>query len=388
WSFGTAFLSLFPTYAKDVLGGGEGVATLFLALFSVGIAVGSMLTEKLSRHRLELGVVPIGAAGMSVFCAVLFFIGQPWAADPTDLIGLGTFFSRPAGWFITATLLIISGFGGLYIVPLYTLIQQRSAPEERGRIVAGNNIVNALCMVGMSLLLMVLQQLGMNAPQIFGLLAVLNAIAAVYIFTQVPEFMIRFVVWMVSVVMYRVHVEGIEDLPKEGGCVVASNHVSYIDWIILGGAIPRPVHFVMDVSFAHLPVVRRFAKQEFVIPIASPKRDQITYDQAFVSIRKKLREGWTVGIFPEGRLTEDGEMDDFRHGIEKILERDPVPVIPVHLDGLWGSWFSRKDGPAMQKRPRRFWAPVTVTIGQPIAADQVTADGLFQAVSELASSSR
>jgi 1-acyl-sn-glycerol-3-phosphate acyltransferase len=383
WSFGTAFLSLFPAYAKGILGGNESLATLFLAAFSIGIAAGSMLCERLSRHRLELGVVPIGAVGMSVFCTDLFLVGEPWVADPENLIGLGAFFSQPAGWRIFFDLLAISTAGGLFIVPLYTLIQQRSPDGAVSRVIAGNNIINALFMVLTSLALIYLQGQGWTSPQIFGLLGLTNALVAVVVFTKVPEFLIRFVVWMLSNVMYRVRVEGQEHLPKTGGCLLVANHVSFVDWFILGGAIKRPVHFVMDRSFASLPVMRWFVRAEMVIPIASPKRDEVAYEQAFVSIRRKLREGWVVGIFPEGRLSKDGELDDFRAGFLKILARDPVPVVPVALNGLWGSWFSNQDGPALKRAPRRFWSRVFVTVGEPVPPEEVTAEGMRDKVLEL-----
>jgi len=383
WAFGTAFLSLFPPYAKDILGGGEGVATLFLAAFSCGIATGAIICERLSRHRLELGIVPIGAFGMSLFCGHLWYMGQPYPPDPDHLLTVSQFFAQPGGAVIFVDLLLIAIFGGIYIVPLYTLIQQRSAPDERSRVIAGNNIINSLFMVGMSGALIVLQGWKWDAPAIFGLLAISNAIASLYIFSKVPEFLMRFTAWTLSIVLYDVEVVGHENLPKEGGCVVVSNHVSYVDWLILAGAIKRPVHFVMDKSFAHLPIMKQIAGQEWVIPISSPKRDEVTYEQACGSIRRKLREGWVVGIFPEGHLTEDGQIDFFRHGIDKIIERDPVPVVPVAINGLWGSWFSREGGGAASSLPQRFRARRKNTIGEPVPAEDATAKVREDKVREL-----
>jgi len=372
WAFGTVFLSVFTPYTKNILGANETIATAFLAMFSIGIACGSMLAERFSKHRLELGIVPIGAAGMSLFCIDLYFVGIPWAA-PETLIGLSEFFTHGAAWRICIDLFLIATFGGLYIVPLYTLLQQRADDSNRSRLIAGNNIINAILMVAASLALMVGLQFYLEEPAVFLALGVLNLVAALFIFTQVPEFLLRFCLWMLVNVFYRVKVVGHENLPVDGPCVIAPNHVSYIDWMIVGGAIRRPVHFVMDVDFANLPLMRFFAKHEWVIPIASPKRDEVAYEQAFVTLRKKLREGWCVGIFPEGMITHDGDFNLFKRGVEKIVERDPCPVIPVAINGLWGSWFSRKDGLALKKRPRGWLSPIIITIGHPIPAEEVTA---------------
>lgn len=385
WAFGAMFVSLFPTYTKDLLQCNEQVATLFLALFSIGIASGSMLAERLSKHRLELGIVPIGAIGMSLFCGDLFLVGVPWVHAPVasnELLSLTQFLSEPIAWRITFDLFMIAVCGGIFIVPLYTLLQQRADDSSRSQIIAGNNIINSLLMVIASLSLMFM--LGpLNEPQIFGILALLNAVVALLVFSQLPIFLLRFAVWMLSNVFYRVKVVGHENIPDKQACVVAPNHISFIDWMLVAGAIKRPVHFVMDVSFANLPLMKLFARREWVIPIASPKRDEVAYEQAFVSIRRKLREGWLVGIFPEGMITHHGEMNEFKRGVEKIIERDPVPVIPVAINGMWGSWFSREGGKALGKRPRGWLSRVVITIGTPISPDQASAESIQMAVEEL-----
>jgi 1-acyl-sn-glycerol-3-phosphate acyltransferase len=385
WAFGSAFLSLFPVYAKNVLGGDPGVATSFLAMFSCGIAAGSLICSRLSRHRLELGLVPIGAAGMSLFCLDLFWVGQPWAVVDGQSLGMAGFLSTLAGWRILFDLFMVSAFGGMYIVPLYTLIQKRSDPAQRSRVIAANNIVNSFFMVAMSLALIAAQGLGLTPWQIFGILAVLNAIASLYIFWQVPEFLIRFLAWTLSNVLYRVNVVGRENLPEDGACVIAANHVSFVDFLVLGGALQRPTHFLMDASFTHYPFMGWFRKNEICIPIASPRRDPDAYAQAFVSVRRKLCEGRIVGIFPEGKLTSDGSLAPFKAGIEKIIDRDPVPVVPIAIHGLWGSWFSRKRGNAMAGRPRRFRAEITIQIGAPISPEHLTSTHLHTRVQSLLS---
>lgn len=378
WGFGASLLSLFPKYTLDVLGADETIATLFLAVFSIGIGVGSMLCEKLSRHRLELGIVPIGSFGMSFFALVLFAIGQPWAVDPDNLLTLVGFLSRPLGWVILIALTGIAASGGLYIVPLYTMIQQRSDDSERSRVIAGNNIINSAFMVAANLALVVLLT-QLTVTQIFAVLAVFNVLVAAYVYTVVPEFMLRFFAWMLSNVLYKVELKGIEHLPKDTRALMAGNHVSFVDWLVVMGAVQRPIRFVMYAGFAK-GIVGFLAQQARVIPIVGRKEDPALLKKAMDTISEELNGDWVVGIFPEGRITDNGDMYPFRGGIEAIVERDPTPVVPFAINGLWGSVFSRAPG---SKYPRGFRSPITITLGEPIAAADVTAAHVEAKVREL-----
>jgi len=382
WLYGAAFLTLFPVYAKDMLHGDEQVATLFLALFSVGIGLGSMLCEKLSRERLELGLVPIGAFGMSVFTLDLAWIGEPWAAG-AELYGpmwlLGSF----TGIRIMADMTLLALFGGFLIVPLYTLIQIRAEPSQRSRIIAGNNIINAFFMVGSSLMLIAMQAAELSIPVIFAIFAVLNAVVAIYMFTVVPEFMLRFCVWMLSNVLYRVKTTGMHNIPREGPAVLVCNHVSFVDWLIIVGAVKRPARYIMDQMYFDMPIANYFFRAGRAIPITSKKIDPESPQRALDQVSKELQEGWLVCIFPEGQITKTGEFTPFRAGIERIVAKDPVPVVPMALNGLWGSYFSRVDGKAMTKPFRRWWSRVWLTVEAPIPAEEVSAEGLQEVVHEI-----
>lgn len=373
WLFGSAFLSLFPPYTKDILHGTEGIATLFLALFSVGIGIGSMACERLSGDRLELGLVPLGSFGMSLFTAVLFVVGTPWgAAEP---IGVLDFLSRPLGWVIALSLVGLAVSGGFLIVPLYTLVQQRARDEVRARVIAGNNIVNAFFMVLGSVALVGLQGLGLDPVAVFAVLAVGNLLVALYMYSVVREFLLRFVAWVLSTLSYRVQVDGHDHIPTTGGCVLVCNHVSFIDWFIVMASVRRPPRFVMYRGIFEMPVMSFLFRQAGCIPIASRKEGEAALEQAFDRISQALEEGWVVCIFPEGRITHTGEMDTFRPGVERILARNPVPVVPMALNGLWGSFFSRKDGKAMSKPFRRApFARVHLTVGEAMPADTSAAD--------------
>ncbi|MEE9386160.1 MAG: MFS transporter [Nannocystaceae bacterium] len=388
WFFGAAFLSLLPTYCKDVLQGNEHAVTFYLSLFCVGIAAGSMLCERFSGRHLELGLVPLGSIGMTVFAADLFFVGtpSPEVLGPSVMLPFGDFISAPGRLRIGVDLALVAVFGGLYTVPLYTMIQQRSPASIRARIIAANNIINACFMVVSSLLIMAGLAAGLTLPELFLGLAVLNAVVAFYIYTIIPEFLLRFVVWMLTHLIYRVRVEGGEHLPLRGAGVIVANHVSFVDWMFIASVSPRPVRFVMHHGFMSIPLLRMFFRDAKIIPIAAAYEDAGLLGVAFDSIARELDAGELVCIFPEGKLTRDGRMNAFRGGIEKILQRSAVPVIPVGIAGLWGSWFSRwPDGRA---RPRlgKLGARIKLRIGQPLPprTPPVRADDLERIVGELA----
>ncbi len=383
WMFGAAFLSLFPAYTETTLGGDNTLATLFLALFSIGIAAGSAVCAKLSHERVELGLVPIGSVGMALFTADLWLIGTPWPA-PAVPMGVSELLSTFTGWRIAIDMLGLSASGGLLVVPLYALLQQRSKADERARVIAGNNIVNAFWTVVGTGVLMGLSTFGLSTTQIFGVLAVVTVAVSAYMYWVVREFALRFVVFLFSHVLYRIRVDGHDHIPDQGPAVLVANHVSFIDWFVLAAALRRPPRFVMAKVFHELPVVSVLFKQAGTIPIVSRKTDPQAMEAAFERIHEALQEGWLVLIFPEGKITDDGTLSDFRGGVERIIARDPVPVVPIALNGLWGSFFSRKGGPAMRKPfRRRPLSRIWVTVGEPVEAARASATTLQQAVSGL-----
>lgn len=386
WFFGAAFLSLFPTYGKEILRGDEGVVTLFLALFSVGIGIGSMLCERFSDRKLELGLVPLGTFGMTLFAADLYFASAPALAmqtAPDALFTASQLFSHLWFWRIVIDLVLIAVSSGFFIVPLYTLVQERSDAEYRSRIIAGNNIVNAFFMVVAAVFLVFLAAVGLNATQIFLILALMNLAVAIYIYTVLPEFLFRLICWIVANLIYRLTTVGRLNIPAEGPAVLVCNHVGFVDWLVISSASPRPVRFVMDHGIFKTPLLGRIFRRAKVIPIATAKEDPEILEKAFDQIAKELRDGELVCIFPEGRLTPDGRIQPFKPGIEKIIRQTPVPVIPMALQGVWGSFFSRAHGKAMSRPLRRFWSRITLNVGQAIAPEKVSAPLLQASVTGL-----
>ena len=385
WFFGAAVLALLPIYTKDVLRADAHVITFFLALFCVGIGIGSLLCDRLSRGTLELRLVPLGGIGMSLFAFDLFLAGVPQAeALPAGhLLGLGAFLSLPRSWRILADLCWLAVSSGLFVVPLNTLIQQRAAASQRSQVVAGANILSALFMACASGLLLALFALGLSVPQIFLVLSVLNAAAAAYVYRLVPEFFFRFVCWIIANCLYRLRTAGRENIPLEGPALLVCNHVSFIDWLIIASACKRPPRFVMYHGYFKLPLIGWLFRDVKVIPIAPAREDAQLMEAAFDRIAAELEAGEVVCIFPEGALTANGRLNRFRPGVEKMVRRTPVPVVPMALVGMWGSFFSRAGGAAMRRPFRRLWSRIQLVIDAPVPAEEVTADVLALRVAAL-----
>lgn len=370
WFFGATFLVQIPSYSQNVLGGDENLMSALLALFIIGISTGSLLCERLSGKQIEIGLVPFGAIGLTLFGLDLYFASP---ATPGVGVSVTDFLTSGQNWRIVIDLLLIGTFGGFYIVPLYALVQSRSAPDHRSRVIAGLNILNALFMVAAAILAMlILGPAGLAIPDLFLISALLNAAVAVYIFSLVPEFLMRFLVWLLIHTIYRVRVTGLERIPAEGPVIVVSNHVSFVDPLILGGMIRRPVRFVMHHKIYHIPVLKFIFQTGKAIPIAGRAEDPAILENAYRRIYEVLASGEVLGIFPEGRITSDGEIAAFKPGIEKVVAQEPAPVVPIALCNLWGSLFSRRD-PLHKRRPYKLWARIEMRVGLPIPAAEATA---------------
>ncbi|MCW7754350.1 MFS transporter [Desulfobotulus sp. H1] len=381
WFLGASYLTQFPNYTKTVLMGDNTVVTALLVAFSVGVGIGSMLCERLSGDRIELGIVPMGSLGITAG-GIALFLAVPAAAGK-EIIGFMDFLAQPAGVGVLVSLTLIGISGGLFIVPLYALLQKRAEPEQRARMIAANNIFNALFMVGSAFAgMLFLTLFKLSIPHYFLILAIMNGVVAVYVYGQVPEFMLRFAVYLLTHTMYRVRSEGLSHIPDEGGVVLVANHVSYVDALLIAGACRRPVRFVMEKAIYDLPGLNILFRAARTIPICSQKKNPEVFENAFASVAAELKEGNVVCIFPEGRLTRDGNMNPFRPGIGRILTDTPVPVVPVALQGLWGSFFSHQGKGAM-KFKGRFRSRVRLVAGPALSHETASAEILEKAVRDL-----
>jgi 1-acyl-sn-glycerol-3-phosphate acyltransferase len=379
WFYGALVLSQFPVFAKDYLHGDHSVFVLLLTVFSLGIGAGSLLCEKLSGRKVEIGLVPFGSIGLSLFGIDLYFASQHYTNTATvDAFAL---LAQPGTLRILADLLLLGIFGGFYIVPLFALIQTRCDPRHVARTIAGTNILNALFMVAAAGVAILLLRNGFTIPQMFLVTALLNAGVAVYIFGLVPEFLMRFLAWMLIHTAYRIRTMGADRIPEEGPAVLVCNHVSYVDALVIVAGSPRPIRFVMDHRIFKTPFLGWIFRTAKAIPIAPAKEDPWLMEKAFIDIAQALHEGDLVCIFPEGKLTSTGEMNEFKGGIAKITGRSKVPVIPMALRGLWGSVFTRDRTNLFERTfargPR---SKLSLAVGQPVAPDAATPEYLYEQV--------
>ena len=382
WFTGTLLTGNLPVYAERHLGGTQTLYVFALAVFSIGVGVGSLLCEKLSARTVEIGLVPLGAIGMSA-CIAHLALAPAIAAQGLDV---SSFLQQPGAWRVVADLAGIGLFSGFYVVPLFALIQSRTPRAELSRVIAGMNIQNAVFIVLAALGGVALQQLlGWSIPQVFIALGIASLVVAAWIFSIVPEFLMRFLSWLLVRALYRLKLHGIEKhVPDEGPALLVCNHVSYMDALILAASIPRPVRFVMYYRIFNIPVMRWIFRTAKAIPIAGAKEDPALMQRAFDEVDAALAEGELVCIFPEGALTKDGHIAPFKSGVERILARRPVPVVPMALRNLWGSMWCRRDSRLGRMRvPRRLRARVEVIAAAPVEGATATAASLEAQVREL-----
>lgn len=365
WALAALFVGLMVPFGITTLGGTSQTVTYLITCLAGGFIVGALTCSWLSRGVLELGVVPLGALGITVWSAALFIGGV--VAQPMLLHAyLGAaFVGMSLAW---------------YAVPLYALIYHRNEPSQTARVAARCDRISSALAVAAAAVLWVAYTNNWPAHWMFLTLAAMNAAVAFFIYAYMPEFALRFVVWLLAHVLYRVRVVGRDNLPLRGPAVLVCNHITFIDWLIIGSASPLPLRFVMHYSFMNIPVAKYLFKDAKIIPIAGAKEDPETLEKAFERISAALADNEIVCIFPEGKLTTDGKMNVFRPGIEKIVGRNPVPVVPMALVGMWGSMFSKNKDKRLGKR---IWSKVTLLVEPEIPAAQVTAADLEARVKRL-----
>ena len=371
WFLGATILSQIPIFVKHNIGENEALITLFLSVFTLSVAIGSIVSDKVADSSIELGIVPIGALGIS-FC--MFDMGIiDYANVLTKNLSLPEFLYEKALWPHYRVLLDIGGigfFGSFFIVPLYALLQHRSQNETCSRVIAANNVANSIFMVFSAIVAMALYQVGFKTTDIFIVISLMNIAICVYLFVLLPEFIIRLILWLLAKTIYTLKYQGRKNIPKTGPVLLISNHVSFIDWFIITAACQRPVRFVMDHTIFKVPFLNLIFKYTRSIPIAPAKEDPECKENAFKNIQHALSLNEVVCIFPEGQITHDGKLVYFKKGIERIITENDVIIVPMAINGLWGSFFSRYHGKAMSTIPIPRRRKIQVNIGEPILSKQ------------------
>src|ERR1022692_4147740 len=362
WFLGALFKMVLPDFGVQVLHASDTRVGLLWTVLAVGVGAGNLLAGRLSGDKVELGLVPLGSLTMA-------------------LAGFGIY-AAGGSYGLSVAALTIFGLGsGLFVVPLYAYMQQRAGRQEKGRVVAANNFYQTLAMLLASGLLLVFQE-RMGPAHIVLASAVLTVVATVYIVTVVPDFFIRFVLWLGTHTIFRIRIEGQENVPFRGPALVVANHMSHVDGFLVGASVQRFVRFMVWRPIYEMKALHWFLRKSNAIPVGNDgPRDLV---EAIRAARRELAAGHVVCIFAEGAISRTGNMLPFKRGMGKVVDGLDVPIIPVYLDRLWGSIFSFERGRFFWKWPKRISYRVTVSFGAPMPATSAAYE-VRQAIQELSS---
>jgi len=365
WFVGAVLQMNLLVYGRQLMGLSEMWLTVFQIVMCVGIGFGSWAAGRLSREQVELGLVPLGALGLAAFSLDLAFSFHSTLRTACDLACLGA-------------------SAGCFVVPMQAFVQARSPEAERGKFIAAGNVVSFAAILAASGFLWAWSGVfHLHAGQVFLVLSLMTLAVAVYIVWTLPDFLLRVVFYPVANIVYRIQVSGAENIPRRGGALLIANHVSYVDAILVTSAMSRLVRFVMHRSFYESPLLHPFVKIMGCIPISDSDRPRDLV-ASLKKARQAIQDGEIVCIFAEGAVTRHGQMLRFKKGFERIVQGLDAPIIPVHLDRVWGSVFSFEGGRIFYKWPRRLPYPITVSFGAPMPSDSSTA-AVRQSIVELGS---
>jgi acyl-[acyl-carrier-protein]-phospholipid O-acyltransferase / long-chain-fatty-acid--[acyl-carrier-protein] ligase len=350
-------------YGHDVLRVDELQISRLQSALAVGIGLGCLAAGYLSGGKIEYGLIPLGAIGMTFFGFLLSRLGHQILE-------------------VYIVLSLLGFFGGFYAVPLGALIQHRPAPEQKGGVIAAANL---LSFVGIAFATVAYQLFAgvahLQPQQIFLAGAIMTLAATLYTVFLLPDSLLRLALWMLTHSLYRIRVQGRDNIPERGGALFVANHMSWVDALLLIASTDRPIRFLMYEPIYKKPFLHPFARILGCILISSEQRPRDLVHSLRVATNA-IQAGEVVCIFAEGQMTRIGQMLPFRRGFERIMKGVDAPIIPVHLDNVWGSIFSYERGRFLWKMPRHIPYPVTVSFGMPMAPAS-TAFEVRQKVQEL-----
>jgi acyl-[acyl-carrier-protein]-phospholipid O-acyltransferase/long-chain-fatty-acid--[acyl-carrier-protein] ligase len=346
WFLGALLQLALVPFGREVLQVGDAAASRLYTPLAIGIAAGSMLAGRLSGQKIELGLVPLGSFGLGVFSLVFASVSS-YAAAAIALVALGL-------------------AGGFFAVPLNALIQQRPHDDEKGRVLATNNFINTVGILLASGVLMLADWGRISTSQLLSIAGVFTLLSSVYALVMLPDFLVRFVLWLATHSIYRIKIVGQPHIPQRGPALIIANHVSMVDGALIGACIQRFVRFMVYGPYYHTRGVHWLLSRMHAIPITAGDRASVT--GAIERARGELQAGHVVCIFVEGSISRTGNLLPFRRGFERMVSGLDVPIVPVYLDRVWGSIFSFKHGRFFWKLPERLPYPVTVAWGPPLPA--------------------
>jgi acyl-[acyl-carrier-protein]-phospholipid O-acyltransferase/long-chain-fatty-acid--[acyl-carrier-protein] ligase len=357
WFFtaGAVLTSEFAPLVSGQFDAGPHVVNLFLAVFSVMVALGSLVVNRLLKGEVSARYVPISALAMGLGLLDLWFSSEAFAPAVSGA-GVAEFLANPGSWRILADLVVVAFAGGIFIVPLYAILQVWTAPEQRSQVIAANNIVNAAVTVIVVALTSVLLASGVDVPGLIGALGIATLLVALVSIWLLPETLFKDLVRLVLRVLYRVEVHGGENMPQPGEpAVVVVNHLSFLDGALLGAFLPGRPTFAINTQIAQAWWVQPFLKLFEAFPIDP------TNPMAAKAMVRAVREGKTLVIFPEGRITVTGALMKVFDGPGMVADKAHAPIVPVRLDGPQYTPFSRLRG----KVRTRLFPKVTITVLPP-----------------------
>ncbi len=367
WLFGALMLAQFPAYAKDVLGGTETSVTLLLGIFTLGIGSGSLLCERLSSKQVEMGLVPLGSIGISLFGLDLAFATP--AVLPQQPLSIWALLQLPSTLRVLFDLFAIGLFGGFFIVPLYALMQLRSSASHRARIIAANNILNAFFMVMGAVAASVLLACGLSIPALFGVAALCNAAVALYIYRLLPEFLLRFIAWLLAHSIYRLRKPGWQALPASGPALMVCQPASHADPLIIASAAHRPVRFVVSQALFAIPLLGFVLKQSKAIALpANPAPHELAACRT--AVLAALQAGELVAVFaPQPAADHAQHTPHAPDWAAEAAQTASAPVCTVRLEGLHNSVFAHGTHSFWQRMQRlRLMKPVAIHLASPHSA--------------------
>lgn len=349
WFLGGLLQPIILLYGKEVLHLSDTHNTYLQAALAIGIGVGSVAAGYLSGGKIEYGLIPLGAMGLTVFSITL-------AASHLSFTA------------VMVLLSLLGFFGGFFAVPVNALIQHRPEIEHRGAVLATAGVLSfiGIAFSGVAYYLLA-SVLNLSPAAVFLVGSGFTLIATICAVVLLPDSLLRFILWLATHSLYRIRVEGRANIPERGGALFVANHMSFVDALLLSASTDRHIRFLMDRDIYEHPVVHPFARILRAIPVSPLQRPR----ELLKSLRdatNAIRNGEVVCIFAEGQITRIGQMLPFRRGFERIMNGLDAPIVPICLDGLWGSIFSFEGGRFLWKMPRRIPFPVTISFGQPMLA--------------------